>query len=160
VIYIPVQLRIQSFRGKQGIIGNAKYIAWFSKNRYNKSVIDDFLRHFSLIVLNLIKFIIKAHKSIFEIASTTIIVLLKGSWSKTEEGGTSIRNLSIQLWCFKTYIKGLYRRLKAEKQFPVDPREWSVILISPYLAVTTWINQATKLEVCKQNFYANVFKTI
>jgi hypothetical protein len=59
----------------------------------------------------------------FKIASTIIIVLLKGSWSKAKEGGTLIRNLSIQLWCLETYIKGLYRRLKAEKQFLINPRE-------------------------------------
>jgi small nuclear ribonucleoprotein (snRNP)-like protein len=54
-------------------------MAWFLKNRYYRSIINGFLRHLNLIVLNSIKFIIKAYKNIFEIASTTIIILLKGS---------------------------------------------------------------------------------
>jgi hypothetical protein len=95
VIYILVQLYIQSFKAKHSIVGNAKYVAWFLKNRYHRSIIDGFLRHLNLAVLNLIKFIIKAYKNMFRIASTTIIVLLKGSWSKAEEGSTLIRNLSI-----------------------------------------------------------------
>jgi small nuclear ribonucleoprotein (snRNP)-like protein len=70
-------------------------MAWFSKNKYYRSVINGFLRHLNLIVLNSIKFIIKAYKNIFEIASTTIIILLKGSWSKAKEGNTLIKNLSI-----------------------------------------------------------------
>jgi hypothetical protein len=160
VIYLAIQLRMQSFKGKQGMVGNAKYVAWFSKTRYNGSVIDGFLRHLSLAQPNSINFIMKAHKSMFGIASTCIMVLLEGSWSKAEEGGTSIGNMSMQLWCLETYIKGLYRRLKAEKQFPVNPEEWSVMLISPYLAVTTWIKQAAELEVRERLFSADVFEVI
>jgi uncharacterized membrane protein len=79
------------------MVGNAKYVAWFLKNRYYGSIINSFLRHLNLAVLNSIKFIIKAYKNIFGITSTTIIVLLKGSWSKAKEGDTLIRNLSMQL---------------------------------------------------------------
>jgi hypothetical protein len=70
-------------------------MAWFLKNRYYGSVINGFLRHLNLVVLNSIKFIIKAYKNMFRIASTTIIVLLEGSWSKAKEDSTLIRNLSI-----------------------------------------------------------------
>jgi hypothetical protein len=70
-------------------------MAWFSKNKYYGSVINGFLRYLNLVVLNSIKFIIKAYKNMFRIASTTIIVLLEGSWSKAKKGGTLIRNLFI-----------------------------------------------------------------
>jgi small nuclear ribonucleoprotein (snRNP)-like protein len=95
VIYILVQLYIQSFKAKYNIVGNAKYMAWFSKNKYYRSIINGFLKHLNLVVLNSIKFIIKAYKNMFKIASTTIIILLKGSWSKAKKGGTLIKNLFI-----------------------------------------------------------------
>jgi hypothetical protein len=83
------------------IQGCRPYIDWFSKYQYRGAINNG---HLYTAELNEVYAARKIHKTMFRIPSTMVIILLKGTYSTKEEGGTITINLSMQLWVLEAYI--------------------------------------------------------
>jgi hypothetical protein len=148
VIFLADQMRMQGCR---------PYVAWFSKYRYGGALNDG---HLHTAEPNEVHAARKIHKSMFNIPSTCVMIMLKGTYTDREEGGTTTINLSMQLWVLEVYIREFFRRLLGEKRFKVDVSKWTLLLISPYLGVTNWCHQLIDEDFVDKRLRAIVYQSI